>query len=339
MDRTESRFIPSSYSRIVARELCLQEKALPKLLRGTGLSTRILLPGDESALTNEQQLLVLTNARRLSGSPDLGLRLGQRLQPSTHGPLGFLASSSPDLITALRSLQDYLPTRIPFAQLAVQESERWLDCQLEISLKAEAGEIRLLLECFAMLVQAVIEALLERELDDGLFDFSFFKPSYHSNYANYIHGKYRFSRNQNRIRLPGPLAAARNNVADTEVYAMAERVCRQLSETAPATSLSTSGYVRRRLLSNPAAAISESEVARAMFVSKRTLARRLEREGSSFRRIREELLAELAARHLREGGLSVEATAALLGYHDASNFRRAFRRWHGLCPSEFRRRA
>jgi len=73
-----------------------------------------------------------------------------------------------------------------------------------------------------------------------------------------------------------------------------------------------------------------------MFISKRTLARRLEGEGGSYRLIRDQVLAQLAASHLRESGLSVEAVAALLGYNDTAAFRKAFRRWYGQAPGEFR---
>ena len=55
----DSYSIPSSYSRIVARELGLMERDLPRLLRGTGLSTDILLPGDETRMTGRQQLRIL----------------------------------------------------------------------------------------------------------------------------------------------------------------------------------------------------------------------------------------------------------------------------------------
>ena len=67
--------------------------------------------------------------------------------------------------------------------------------------------------------------------------------------------------------------------------------------------------------------------------------RRLTAEGTGYRQIREELYAELAARHLREGELTVEAIAALLGYHDTANFRRAFRRWYGVPPGAYRQAA
>jgi hypothetical protein len=103
----DSYFIPSSYSRIVARELGLHERDLPRLLRGTGLSTDILLPGDETRLSGRQQLRIIDNGQRMLEAPEFGLRLGRQLNPTAHGPLGYLALSSPDLITALESLRDF----------------------------------------------------------------------------------------------------------------------------------------------------------------------------------------------------------------------------------------
>ena len=78
-------------------------------------------------------------------------------------------------------------------------------------------------------------------------------------------------------------------------------------------------------------------MARSMYVSKRTLARRLKQEGSGYRQVREDILSDMAARHLLDDHLSVESIAAMLGYHDSANFRRAFRRWHGCSPQEYRR--
>ena len=99
---------------------------------------------------------------------------------------------------------------------------------------------------------------------------------------------------------------------------------------------STSDRVRSLLLSKTPGSVTETDVASAMFVSKRTLARRLAAEGSSYHNVREQLLSELARRHLRESRLSVEAVATLLGYNDAAAFRKAFRRWYGQSPKAFR---
>jgi AraC-like DNA-binding protein len=74
-------------------------------------------------------------------------------------------------------------------------------------------------------------------------------------------------------------------------------------------------------------------------MSPRTLNRRLQQEGSSYRVIKGTVLESWARLHLRETQLSVEAIAAALGYQDTANFRRAFRRSEGCSPSEFRRRS
>ena len=335
----DSFFIPSSYSRIVARELGLQERELGRLLQGTNLPKDILLPGDETHLTGRQQLRVLENAVRMGKVPEFGLRLGRQLQPSAHGPLGYLALSSPDLITALTSLRDFLPMRIPFAQLKMVLDQDWLRCSLEFRLAAQPEERRLLLECFALVIQSVVESVLGRELQGALFCFEYARPPYHRVYREYLHCPVKFSQPDNVILLPASLARVTNASGEPESYALAQDMCRRLLEQVPAASLSMTDRVRRLLLSQPTGSVTEEDVARAMFVSKRTLARRLAREGSGYRQIRDALLSELAARHLRESNLTVEAIAALLGYHDTANFRRAFRRWFGVTPSAFRKNA
>ena len=328
--------IPSSYSRIVARELGLQERDLPRLLHGTGLSTDILLPGDETQMTGLQQLRVLENAWRMGNVPEFGLRLGRQLQPSAHGPLGYLTLSSPDIITALTSLREFLPGRIPFAELTLTEGPEWLDCSLRILLPTRPEERRMLLECFVLLLQSMVEALLRRELSEARIQFDFPEPDYIDAYPEYLHSPYRFSQPHNRVRLPASLARVSNVSGDSEAYALAELLCRRMLEQSPAKVSSMADRVRRFLLSQPAGSLNEEDVARAMYVSRRTLTRRLQKEGTTFRAIREALMAELAARHLQESDSSVEAVAASLGYHDASNFRRAFRRWYGITPGDYR---
>ena len=336
---TESRdnfFIPSSYSRIVARELGLQERDLPRLLRETGLDPSILLPGDETRLSGRQQLKVLDNGRRMMDSPDFGLRLGRQLDPSAHGPLGYLALSSQDLLTSLGSLREFLPARLPLVQLEVVLEQQWLRCTLQIRLEANADERRILQECFALVIQSFAESVLGEKLDDARIELRHDRPAYHEIYGGYLHSPVFFGCDANSFLLPADLARVPNAAGDSESYALAQGLCRRLLDQVPTSALTTADAVRRLLLSQAPGSVTETDVARAMFISKRTLARRLEAEQSSYRAIREQLMSELAARHLRESGLTVEAVAALLGYNDTAAFRKAFRRWHGQSPSEFR---
>lgn len=331
-----ANFISSNYSRIVARELQLQERDLARLLQGTGLPKTVLLPGDDTPLSWPQQAKIIQNAKYFNDIPELGLRIGHQLQPSVHGPIGYLALSSPDLITALQALRDYLPLRIAFARLELEESAQWLTCTLEIGTAASPEDKRLLLECFSLLLQALVESVLGRPLTDGRFNFNYTKPGYARVYRDYFHSPVKFAQPVNQLQLPAQLSRTPNASGDSHSYALARDLCQRLLEEVPTASLSMTDRVRRLLLSKPAGSVDEQDIAAALYVSKRTLARRLKLEGSGYRQIREQLFAELAARHLRDTELSVEAIAALLGYHDAANFRRAFRRWYQRSPQEFR---
>ena len=77
---------------------------------------------------------------------------------------------------------------------------------------------------------------------------------------------------------------------------------------------------------------SAERVAAALSMHPKTLTRHLRSEGTTFRRLLDELRRQLAERYLRQAGLSVEEVAFLLGYSEASAFHRAFRRWTGRAP-------
>ena len=78
------------------------------------------------------------------------------------------------------------------------------------------------------------------------------------------------------------------------------------------------------------------EVARQLAVSPRTLARRLNDEGTSFSDVLEGLRNDLAARYLAEKEFGVAKVAWLLGYQETSAFSRAFKRWTGKAPRDSR---
>ncbi|WP_415059001.1 AraC family transcriptional regulator ligand-binding domain-containing protein [Halopseudomonas sp.] len=328
--------VPSSYSRVVARELDLAERELALLLSGTGLPTTILLPGDESHLSAAQQLRILENAQSIMSSPEFGLRLGCRLKPSSHGPMGYLVLSSPDVLTAMESFAEYLPLRLPFSAVQITQDADWLTYTLQLKVDASPAVRRVLQECFALMLQSVVESVVDRELTESRIGLAHGKPAYHRLYAEYLHCPVQFSQPANTFQVPIELALQANAAGHSESYAVARALCRGLLEHMPSSQLSTRDRVRRLLLSNPAGTMTANDVARALFVTKRTLQRRLELEGTSYRGVTESLLAELATRHLGEGGLTIESVAVMLGYNDTAAFRKAFHRWFGQSPSDYR---
>ena len=74
-------------------------------------------------------------------------------------------------------------------------------------------------------------------------------------------------------------------------------------------------------------------------MSARTLQRRLAAQGVSYRELVEDARKEAAGRHIGESVLSIAEVAYLVGYSEPAPFHRAFKRWYGMTPRVFRRRA
>jgi AraC-like DNA-binding protein len=81
--------------------------------------------------------------------------------------------------------------------------------------------------------------------------------------------------------------------------------------------------------------LSIEKVAREMSIGVRTLQKRLEEEGVVFSDLLREIRYSLAKKYLREN-YSVEQITYLLGFSEPSAFRRAFKKWSGVTPREYR---
>ena len=81
---------------------------------------------------------------------------------------------------------------------------------------------------------------------------------------------------------------------------------------------------------------SEAELAAAMGLSRRGMQRRLSEHGWSYKRVVDDTRTELAKRYIADPRKSLTEIAFLLGFSEQSAFSRAFRRWLGVSPSEYR---
>lgn len=77
-------------------------------------------------------------------------------------------------------------------------------------------------------------------------------------------------------------------------------------------------------------------LAATLGMSERELRRKLHAEGTSYRQIHDDVRAQVAMKYLRDTTLPVESIAVTIGFDDAANFRRAFRRWTGTTPNGYR---
>jgi AraC-like DNA-binding protein len=327
--------IPSNYSRLIGRELELQIRDLPKLLKFTRLSVEQFMR-DDTLLTVRQQIQILYNALQLSPHADFGLRLGRRLTPATHGVMGFLANSSPDLLRALTAFQSFVPTRLSFVHLSLKTSPDCVECYIDFDITLSAEAHRALCECCMIVLFECAEFIIDRPLTEAHICFTHDQPDYLDRYAQHLAGTYEFSAPRFKVTIPLEVCRIPNASANQDNYLLAVQQCEAMLAQVKSHKSSCSYQIQKMMLSHPLGELSEEDAAAALFISKRTLARRLLKEGSSYRQIRDKVLAQQASSYLRHSRMSVEAIASLLNYHDSANFRRAFKRWLKVSPREYR---
>lgn len=84
---------------------------------------------------------------------------------------------------------------------------------------------------------------------------------------------------------------------------------------------------------------SQAQIANALHVSNRTLQRKLREEDTSYKDLLRDTREKLACKYLSSPGRSVVETAYLLGFSEPSTFSRAFKRWTGTAPAQYRESA
>ncbi|CAG4917319.1 AraC family transcriptional regulator [Paraburkholderia saeva] len=82
---------------------------------------------------------------------------------------------------------------------------------------------------------------------------------------------------------------------------------------------------------------SRDKVAAAMCISPTTLQFKLSQHETSFNELLDATRKELAASYVQQSTLSITEITFLLGFSDSSNFTRAFKRWEGVSPSDYRK--
>lgn len=122
--------------------------------------------------------------------------------------------------------------------------------------------------------------------------------------------------------------------ADPDTARLCRARCANLIEKHLQNS-STAALVRKFLSPKTGSIPSMPDVAKAMHLDVRTLHRRLEREGTSFRELFEQDATSWAVTMLNQD-LTVEEVGRRLGYSDPAAFSRAFKRWTGKSPSRLR---
>ena len=127
-------------------------------------------------------------------------------------------------------------------------------------------------------------------------------------------------------------------LADPRSHAMAREMCEQLLDEINRAG-GVAADIRRILIEQPGRYPSIEAIAGRLSMYPRSLRRKLQAEGTSYRDLLAEVRMRLATEYLRKTRMTNEEIAGRLGYSDAANFRHAFIRWTGKSPTEFRNAA
>lgn len=322
-----------SYSYRVIRPFVRALRNAPSVPPGAFDAVDDLEPDDRVAISVAHQLL--DAALQWTGDPDLGLKAARECARGEAGALDYAimsASTGLDAITAatrfIRLVNDALDIRVeargdrvilrlencvPLTRAAADFEMGALFCVLA-SVWGATDRSRVTV-FFAHPTPA---DLAEYILTFGDAKLLFGAPSYAYEFDAEI--------------LRAPLRSADANLHDL-MRRHAERVLRELPQALPITRQVKTLITEELADGHPGCA----HIAQRLQMSPRTLERRLELEGTTFTRLLEEVRESLALRYVGDEQMPLSQVATLLGFSQTTAFHRAFRRWTGQTPLQYRR--
>ncbi len=297
------------------------------------------LASDPSELNFKAFGSVVLAAQEALQCPWLGLEIGSFGQVSIHGSVGHAAISSATLRQALQTLVKYGPLRCD--ALSYSFSEQPGGGVFIISVPHAQGALRQFLHeaVFATLMR-LLQAAVGPDFSKITVELPFASPPWAQRFKAYGLGQVRFDSAQLAVHFTAQDLNLNCITTDLQSHALALRECeRALSARSGATVTQRVNHFLQSALGPRFEAPSLADAARHLHVSARTLIRKLKLEDTSYQTLLDDLRKDHAASHLSDTTETVEIIAHRLGYPDASNFSRTFRRWFGVTPGEFRKEA
>lgn len=312
-----------------------EELGVPRqrLLQQAGLRPQVLHnPTGRLALADFH--LLAGSALLLCEEPALGLLLGLRLNASAHGILGYALLSSADLGKAVHfALKYYRVLGLTF-ELELVEDDDWLELRASESMPL-GGLGRFAAEGLFGSLFSIAQFLLGERPQGVRVGFAYPEPEHAGRYAEAFGAPALFEQPWHWFRLPRHYLSRPMALANPATMQMCEQQCEALLVSLDLQD-GPLNRVRRLLLARPGDFPDLDSAARALHTSGRSLRRHLAAAGTSYQQLLDEVRKRLALQYLETTHLPLFEIAQLLGFSDPSNFRRAFRKWTGRVPSDYR---
>lgn len=297
-----------------------------------------LLDDAENRIPYAQLVALYEEAARLTGDDAFGLHLSERASARVFDLLGYVMLNSPTFGEAVGRIVRYhsIWTDGAAYDLEVKGGAARLGYRY-VNLKADACRH----DCEMTLGITLRFARLATGVDWTPLEvgFAHAAPADTSEHRRIFRSPVHFSRPANVIAFDSALLNLPMREADSALCAVLDRHAEELLTKFP----SRGGFVDevRALLFEAlnGGDASLEAISQQLGTSPRTLQRKLKEEGTTHQDLLDELRRDLSKRYLSEPRMAICEVAYLLGFSEPSAFHRAFRRWTGITPREYRHSA
>lgn len=308
-------------------------------LRGAGLTReQVGLPHAQLPfLPLQQQLRTIIE---LMDDPLIGLRVSSLINMAAIGVLGYVMQTSPTLRNMIETVIRFegLLSNVCRTSLRVEGATAvWtLESYITDELVARHAT-ECTLGTWATLLELVRGEKTAALLGVRLRHAAPKDPALLRDYEDFFRCPVRFNQDESALLITATSLDRPMALADPALHGTLEEHARlqlSLRSAAPSLTDQVKGAVRGRLVQQVAP--TREEIAEELGMSGRTLHRKLQEAGTSFRDLLDGQRLELARDYLRDSALTVEAIAQRLGFQESQSFIRWFRQLAGATPGEFR---
>lgn len=269
--------------------------------------------------------------------PDIYMKLDNQIELSDYGLLGYAMTNSETVGNALRMLLNHHEIT----------GDRY---QLELEKKGDLALIRPIpYTAFIKEYESIAEDALcgswgllgkllgdTRDVSKASVNFIYHAPNHAKSYYEFFSCPCNFEERVTELRFPASWLQAPVVFADETLADVFSLMCERLLPSTEARGTITQS-VRRLLLSRPGRKmLNLNQAAEALCMSSPGLRKRLVRDGTTYKEQVLSIRMEQARNYLELTSLSVQEIAFLLDYSQPAPFSRAFKRYHGKSPHQYR---
>lgn len=305
------------------------------VLEGTGISP-LAITDHNARLSQRQKVALFDNVERLSPEPAIGLLAGQRQRISDFGVFGYVLLSS-------ATLGDAVNFGIQHVRLAgpVLEKSFRIEGELAIFEGRDVLDLGRLLplatEFWFSSILTLMGRVLERPFQPRCMRLPYPAPACAGRYPEILNCPVSFDANAMQMQFDASLLGLALPNANPITASLSADFCARMLEAIGGENALIKS-IKEACLNSAGAVPRAQEMAERLHMSTRTLHRRLADAGTRYQDIIDGIRKRLAIELLARTELSVDEIAERSGFADASNFRKAFRKWTGQTPAYFRER-